>query len=80
VPQVAFVPEQAAVQEFMAAGLHPSLHDGIHSGHPDTGEYGLDACVGEDSVHEGGELPIPVSEQKAWPAVRFLQVHHGLPA
>jgi hypothetical protein len=41
-----FVPEQAAVQEFAAAGLHPSLHDGVHAWHSDAGEYGLDANVG----------------------------------
>ncbi|MEV4887931.1 hypothetical protein AB0K48_00880 [Nonomuraea sp. NPDC055795] len=50
VPQVVFVPGQAAVQEFVAAGLHPSLHDRVHARHPDAGEYGLDACVGEDLV------------------------------
>ncbi|MFB4284967.1 hypothetical protein ACBJ59_57550 [Nonomuraea sp. MTCD27] len=39
----------------------------------------VDACVGEDSVHEGGELPIPVSDQKACSAACVFQVHHEVP-
>jgi hypothetical protein len=32
VPQMVFVPQQAGVQEFVAARLHPSLHDCVHAG------------------------------------------------
>jgi hypothetical protein len=74
VPQVAFVPDQAAVEEFVAAGLHPAFHDGVRAGYPDAGEYGLDAYVGEDLVHEGGELPIPVSDQVARLAASVFQI------
>jgi hypothetical protein len=77
-PQVAFIPEQAAIKELVAAGLHPSLHDGVHAGHADAGEHGLDAGVGEDLLDEGGELPIPVSDQIARPAAGVLQIHHEI--
>ncbi|MFI6739194.1 hypothetical protein ACIBI9_40265 [Nonomuraea sp. NPDC050451] len=33
----------------------------------------------EELVHEGGELAVPVPDQKACPAVRILQVHHEIP-
>ncbi|MET7336347.1 hypothetical protein [Nonomuraea sp. NPDC005650] len=45
----------------------------------DAGEHRLDAAFGEDRVHEGGELAVPVSDQKACPAARILQVHHEIP-
>jgi hypothetical protein len=76
---VAFVPEQAAVQEFAAAGLHPSLHDRVHPWHPDAGEYGLDPGFGEDLVYARGELAVTVSDQEACPAARVLQVHDEVP-
>lgn len=79
VPQVVFVPQEAAVEEFTATRPHPPLHDGIHARHPDAGEYGLDTHAGEASVHEGGELPIPVSDQKACSAACVFQVHHEVP-
>ncbi|MFI7642694.1 hypothetical protein [Nonomuraea sp. NPDC049400] len=50
----------------------------VHARHPDTGEHGLDAGVGQDLVHEGRELGIPVSDQVRRPAVRILQIHHEI--
>ncbi|MEV0618728.1 hypothetical protein AB0I81_35785 [Nonomuraea sp. NPDC050404] len=79
VPQVAFVPDQAAVEKLVSARLHPPLHDRVHLRHPDTGEYRLDAGLGEDLVHEGRELPISVSDQEASPAARIVQIHHQVP-
>src|SRR4051795_12741930 len=32
VEQVPLVPDQGPVQQFVAAGLHPSLHDRVHAG------------------------------------------------
>ena len=32
VEQVALVPDQGAVEQFVSAGLHPALHDRIHAG------------------------------------------------
>ncbi|MFI9842577.1 hypothetical protein ACIHFD_36480 [Nonomuraea sp. NPDC051941] len=71
-----FVLQQAAIEEFTAAGLHPSLHDRVHTWHPNPGEHGLDAGLGEGFVCEGWELPIPVSGEIARPAARILRVHH----
>lgn len=76
VPKVAFVPDEAAIEKLVAAGLHPPFHDGVHPRYPDAGEHGLDAGVGEYLVHDGRELPIPVSKQKARPAACIIQVHH----
>jgi hypothetical protein len=56
--QMALVPDQRPVQQFVAAALDPPFHDGIHSGHPDAAEHNLDAYVGEDLVEQGDvELP-----------------------
>jgi hypothetical protein len=49
--------------------------DRVHSWHPDAGEHRLDAGLGEDLIHEGRELPIPVLEQKARPAACVVQIH-----
>jgi hypothetical protein len=45
---------------------------------PGLGEHGLDAGVGQDLVHEGRELGIPVSDQAVRPAARILQTHHEI--
>jgi hypothetical protein len=57
VTQVTFFPQEAAVEELAAARLHPPLHDRVHPRHPDTGEHGLDAGLGEELVHERREFP-----------------------
>jgi hypothetical protein len=59
---VTLVPDQGAVEQLVAAGPHPSLHDRVHSRDPDTAADGLDAGVGEDLVDEGRELPVPVPD------------------
>ncbi len=38
------------VEQLAAAGLHPSLHDRVHSRHLDPAEYSFDARVSEDSA------------------------------
>jgi hypothetical protein len=78
-PQVAFVPYEAAIEKLVATRLHPPLHDRVHPRHPDTGEHRLDAGLGENLVHEGRELAIPIADQKARPAARILQIHHQVP-
>jgi hypothetical protein len=55
VQEVALVPEERAVQEFVPAGLHPAFHDRIHSWHLDSAEYSFDARVSEDDVEQAGE-------------------------
>ncbi|WP_214322942.1 hypothetical protein [Nonomuraea sediminis] len=35
--------------------------------------------LGEDLIHEGRELAIPISEQKARPAAHIVQIHHQVP-
>ncbi|WP_250573985.1 hypothetical protein [Nonomuraea sediminis] len=75
---MAFVPEQASIQELSAARLHPPVHDRVHPRHSDTGEHNLDAGVDEDLLHEGWELPVLVSDQEARPAARVSQIHHDI--
>jgi hypothetical protein len=75
-PQVTFIPQQAAIQELTAAGVHPSLHDRIHAGHADADDHRVDASLGEDLIDERGELPIPIPDQIARPTVGVLQIHH----
>jgi hypothetical protein len=74
VPQVVFVPDE----ELLPARLHSPFHDRVYPRHADTGEHRLDVGFGEDLVHEGEELPISVSDQKACPAVGIVQVHHEM--
>ena len=61
IEQVALVPDQCPVEQFAAAGLHPPFRDRIHSRHPDSGQHGLDARIGQDSVEEHGELAVSVT-------------------
>jgi hypothetical protein len=35
VEQMRLVEDQAPVEQFVAAGLDPPLHDRVHAGHPD---------------------------------------------
>jgi ABC-type branched-subunit amino acid transport system ATPase component len=76
---VAFVPQQAAVQELAAARLHPPLSDRVHPRHLDTGAHRLDAGLGENLVRERRGPPIPIADQKARPAARIIQIHHQIP-
>jgi hypothetical protein len=66
---------EGAVEEFTAAGLHPSLHDRVHAGYPHAAEDHLDAGVGEDGVEQGGELPVPVPDHEPCPAAGVFEVH-----
>ncbi|MFF4752226.1 hypothetical protein ACWD5R_39130 [Streptomyces sp. NPDC002514] len=40
--EVVLVPDQGPVGEFVAAGLDPALHDGVHAWHPGAGEDDLE--------------------------------------
>jgi len=50
VHQVMMVPDQGAVQQFVAAGLHPTLHHRVHPRHADPREHDLDPGLCEDLV------------------------------
>src|SRR5690349_9342033 len=45
VQQMPLVPGQGPVKQLAAAGLHPSLHDRVHSRHLDAAEHDLDPSV-----------------------------------
>ena len=45
VEQVPLIPDQDPVKQLAAAGLHPALHDRVHSRHLDAAEHDLDASV-----------------------------------
>jgi len=60
VQQMALVPDQCSVQQFVAAGLYPAFHDCVHAGHLDAGEHDTDAGVGEDRIEELGVLAVRV--------------------
>ncbi|WP_158854529.1 hypothetical protein [Saccharothrix deserti] len=68
------VPDQCAVEEFVAAGLEPALHDRVHPRDPDTAEDDLDARVGEDGVEQGGYFPSRSRIRNRGPALVF-EVH-----
>lgn len=57
VQQVKLVPDQGAVQQFMAAGPYRTFHDRVHGGYSDTGEHGLHARVGQYGVEQASDLP-----------------------
>jgi hypothetical protein len=70
VQEMAFVPEQTAVEKLAAARPHPPFHDRVPPRHPDTGEHGLDAGLGQDLLHERREFPSRsrIREQARQPA------------
>src|SRR5437667_10825360 len=53
--QVSPVPDQGAVEQFVATGLDPALHNRVHPGHLNTTQHDLDASVVEvhDKVADG---------------------------
>src|SRR5262249_17911162 len=77
--KVVLVPDQGAIEELTAAGLHPPLHDRVHSWHPYTGEHHLDPRIGQDGIEQPGELPVPVPDQEPRPASGILKIHDQVP-
>jgi hypothetical protein len=73
--EVTLVPDEGAIQEFVAAGLHPSLRDRVHARGADAAEGDLDAGVGEDPVEQGGELRVSVADQVPRLGVGIVEVH-----
>src|SRR2546430_11602748 len=69
------VPDQRAVEQFVAAGLDPPFHDRVHAGNLDAAEHGRDAGVGEDRVEQGGVLAIPVTDDVRDLTSGVLDVH-----
>lgn len=67
------------MKQMATAGLHPPLHDRIHSRHPDSGQHDLDARIGQDGVEECGELTVSVADQEQCPASGVFQVHDQVP-
>lgn len=76
---MALVPDQGPIQEFVAAGLHPALHDGVHPRHADAREHDFDSGVAQDLVEERRELRIPVAHQVAAGGSGILNVHDEVP-
>jgi hypothetical protein len=58
--EVCLVPDQGAVEQLAAAGLHPAFHDRVHSRHLNPAEYRFDAGVSEDGVDQAEELAVAV--------------------
>lgn len=68
VEQVPLVPDQRAVEELTAVGLHPPLHHRIHPRHPRPGQHRLDTGIGQNGVEQLRELAVPVADQEPCPA------------
>jgi hypothetical protein len=49
-PQMAWIPDQGAVQEFAPASPDPAFGSRVHPGRPDVAEHGPDPGTGEDRV------------------------------
>ena len=75
VEQVPLVPDQSAVEQFAAAGLHSSLHERVHSRHLDPAEHDLDPGVLEHGVEQAGELAVTVPDQEPRPVADVLEVY-----
>jgi hypothetical protein len=71
---VPLVPDQGPVEQLTAAGLHPSLHDRIHSRHPNPAQHNFDARVSEGRAKQARELAIAVPDKEPRPAVAVLKV------
>ena len=74
--QVSLVPDEGAIEEFVAAALDPAFHDRVHSRNADTAEDNLDARICENGVEQGGELSVSVADQESCGAARVVEVHH----
>jgi|SRR6266545_4836537 len=72
---MAFIPDQRAVEQLVAAALDPAFHDGVHAGHLDAAEHDLDIGVGEDRVEQGGELAVAVTDKVPRCAAGVVEVH-----
>jgi len=72
---MSLVPDQRAIEEFVAAAPDPSLHDRVHPRDPDTAENNLDARVGENDVEQGGELPVAIADQEPRAGTCVFEVH-----
>ena len=77
--EVALVPDERAIQQFVPAGLHPAFHDRIHSRHLDPAEHDLDPGVREDVVEQGGELAVTVPDQEPRPVSGIFKIHDQVP-
>ena len=75
VQQVRTVPDQHAVEEFVAAGLDPPLDDRVHPGNSDAAEHDGDTGVGEDGVEQVRVLAIPVADEVLHLASGVVEVH-----
>jgi hypothetical protein len=75
VQEVPLVPDQGPVKQLAAAGLHPALHDRIHSRHLDPAEHRLDPGVLEHGAKQAGELAVAVPDQEPRPAPGILEIH-----
>ncbi len=72
------IPDQGPVQQLVAAGLHPALHDRVHPRHPDAAEHDLDPRIGEDRVEQGGETSRPGPGSRTAPDSRRPPHGRGL--
>jgi hypothetical protein len=64
VPEVGFVRDQRAVQEFGPQRLHPAFRDRVHAGHPDTGQHTGDLGAAENLVDLRGLLGVAVADEE----------------
>jgi hypothetical protein len=72
VKPVLLVPDEGAVEEFVAAGLHPPFQDGVHPWHL---EDDLDSRIVEDGVEQLGEFAVAVPDQESRPTAGVLEVN-----
>jgi hypothetical protein len=72
VKPVLLVPDEGAVEEFVAAGLHPPFQDGVHPWHL---EDDLDSRIVEDGVEQVGEFAVAVPDQESRPTAGVLEVN-----
>jgi transposase len=77
--EVALIPDQGAIEEFVAQFLYPALHDRVHAGCANAGEDGRDAGVGEDLAEPGGKLGVPVPDQVGDHRTDIFEVHDQVP-
>jgi hypothetical protein len=73
--QVALVPDQRPVQQLASAGLHPPLHDRVHSWHSDAAEHYLDPRVPQHGVEQLREFAASVPDHEPRRAARVLEIH-----
>jgi hypothetical protein len=77
--QVPFTEDQHPVGYFRPDGEYEPFCVGIRARTPGWNLHGGDACIGQDRIERGGELPSPVADQETKLGGVIAEIHQEIP-